>query len=71
MCMSSHKQYQIIDVFCNVHCNVNSYSNSKLNCPAGVSFPASSLKYRPVFHTGRFRSVFEASSCISFQNPEV
>lgn len=32
-CMSSHKQYQIIDVFCNVHYNVNSYSNSKLNCP--------------------------------------
>ena len=45
VCMSSHKQYQIIDVFCNVQRNVNSYSNSKLNCPQVLLFPEPSLKY--------------------------
>ena len=72
MCMSSHKQYQIIDVFCNVHCNVNSYSNSKLNCPQVLLFPEPSLKYSQCFihaFSGQFLKLPVVSTFLIWRCP--
>ena len=69
--MSSHKQYQIIDVFCNVRCSVNSYSNSKLNCPQVLLFPEPSLKYSQcLIHviSGQF---LKPPICVPFRDLEV